>query len=184
MTRFYVDLSLLDQKNLGKKMLSHVYSDLQRTLATNAISDVAIGFPEFGALNPYGDPSLGEVLRLVSSDSDRLNFVVNQPAIKTALTVGVLKASKISQVPDDAKEIRFVRNQKPGREKRRQLTEDACSRPRYDDLKGRSISILIKRLDGSVHPVFLDRVEAGDRISGNFSSFGLSKKDGPTFPHF
>ncbi|MBD8615706.1 type I-F CRISPR-associated endoribonuclease Cas6/Csy4 [Pseudomonas putida] len=185
MNRYYVDLRLLDQKNLGVKMKTHIYSDLQRILAMESISDVAIGFPRYGELNPYAEPTLGETFRLVSASADRLAFILEQPAIKAVVAAGVLKASKVSLVPDDAKEVRFVRNQKPTRLKRQAVALDAGLKdPRCEQFRGESSSILIKRLDGSVYPIFIDRHDSEVRHEGSYSSFGLSGKAGATFPHF
>lgn len=184
MKRFYVDLTLHNQQKLGVKMQTHVYSDLQRTLASQSITDVAIGFPEFGALNPYDEATLGEKLRLVSIDAQRLEHILQTPSIRAVLAAGVLKASQVSPVPDDAKELRFSRNQKPTREKRKAEEDSHLRDKRYETFRGESVPILIKRLDGSVYPLFIDRMEAESQAEGSFSSFGLSARNGPTFPDF
>lgn len=185
MKRFYVDLTLHNQQNLGVKMQTHVYSDLQRILASQSITDVAVGFPDFGAMNTYGEATLGEKIRLVSIDSRRLEHILQSPSIRTVLAAGVLKASQVSSVPDHAKELRFSRNHKPTREKRKAEEVDSHLRDkRYETFRGESVPILIKRLDGSVYPLFIDRMEAESRAEGSFSSFGLSVKNGPTFPDF
>lgn len=183
--RFYIDITLLDQKNLGLKLMTQVMSNLHRLLKHHAVTDVCIGFPQYGSLNAYGSPSLGEVVRLVSENKDHLSLIKGNVTFKTLASVGVLVFTNPTAVPDDASEVRFYKDSKPSK-KMKALKEvgEIVGKPSYSNIERSSVLVLIERQDGTKYPIFVGKTQASQRMDGIYNSYGLTKQDGATFPSF
>lgn len=183
--RIYIDIKLPDQKNLGVKLMTQVVSNLHRLFKHHKISDVAVGFPEFGDLNPYGSETLGQTVRLVSENRDHLDLLKNNITFKTLVSVGVIEITPITKVPDDVDEARFYKDSKPIKAMRRlKVSSEGSEKRSYRQIEKSSISTLIERSDGSKYPIFVARSFSEKQQTGPFNSYGLSQQQGPTFPIF
>ncbi|KQN62606.1 type I-F CRISPR-associated endoribonuclease Cas6/Csy4 [Pseudomonas sp. Leaf58] len=183
--RYYLDIQLNAQHDMDVKTKTQVFSNIHRLLKHHGIKDVALGFPSFGKVNAVGLPGLGEHLRLVSKNQDSLNLIKNNVTHRTLHDMGIVKFGVVTQVPDDANEVRFYRDQSPGRVKKgiKRRGEPSPGK-HYDGIDRESAGLLIQRTDGSKYPIFIGLLPATERVDGAFSTYGLSTKSGPTFPNF
>lgn len=183
--RLYIDIKLPDQKNLGVKLITQVMSNLHRLFKHHSITDVSVGFPQFGHLNPYGSETLGQTVRLVSENRDHLELIKGNVTFKTLVSVGVLEFAPITKVPDQVEEVRFYKDSKPIKAMRRlKEASETEGKKSYRDIDRSSIMVLIERQDGSKYPIFVAKTNASKHLGGAFNSYGFTKQDGPTFPIF
>ena len=183
--RYYLDIQLNAQHGMDVKTKTQIFSNIHRLLKHHEIKDVALGFPAFGTVNATGLPGLGEHLRLVSTCQDNLYLIKNNVTPRTLHAIGIVKFGAVTQVPEDAGEARFYRDQSPGRVKKGLKSRGKPSPGKhYDGIDRESASLLIQRTDGSKYPIFIGLLPADGRVDGAFSSYGLSTKTGATFPVF
>lgn len=184
-TRYYLDIQLNAQHDMDVKTKTQIFSNIHRLLKHHEIKDVALGFPSFGKINAAGLPGLGEHLRLVSTSQDNLSLIKNNVTHRTLHDIGIAKFGAVTQVPENAREVRFYRDQSPGRVKKGIKSRgEQLPGKHYDGIERDSAGLLIQRTDGSKYPIFIGLLPATERVDGAFSTYGLSTKSGATFPAF
>ena len=185
MERLYFDITLSDQKNSGVKLMTQVMSNVHRLLKHHKVTDTGLGFPKYAALNPYGNPTLGEVFRLVSSNRASLELISNNVTFKTLASVGVIDIGKITRVPDDAKEVRYYKDNGPIRRMRElKASAEEGQKPSYQTIERTSMLVLVERSGGSRYAIFVGKSGSEQLIQSGFNTYGFSQQAGSTFPEF
>lgn len=180
---FYLDIVLMEQNNTGLVLMTQVISNIHRLMRHHKVQDVGLVFPDFGALCPKGKSTLGETVRLVSVNKENLSRIASNVTFRTLEKVGVLSFSEVKAVPDEAIPVRFFKDARPNRQRREAVREGGVV-PAYEELAHSSACILIQRTDGSVYPIFIGKMDGTSFVEGEFNSYGLSNKTGPTVPFF
>lgn len=190
MKRFYQDINILDSHSGTCHAMTQLMSNLHRLLREHGISNIAVGFPEYGKRNSKSVTSLGRVIRLVSVDKDALKKITGNITFKTLEGVKVISLPDVKEVPEFkvTKEVAFYKDSRPIKlmqEHKRLVQQDPeIARLSYHDLKGTSVMVLIEKRGAGAYPIFVGRKPIEQRKDGEFNSYGFSTQDGPTFPEF
>lgn len=105
MRRFYFVVKYLSPKASPSLLAGRCIKALHQ-VSTRAGKRVGVTFPEWSGL------SLGPSIGFVASELASLSLVREQPYFRSMTEAGVFAVSEITEVPDGAKEVRFIRNQR------------------------------------------------------------------------
>lgn len=149
-----------------------------------AMNKIGVSFPD------WSDVTVGQTIAFVADDKEVMVGLSFQPYFSLMVNEGLFEISSVFEVPDNAIEVRFTRNQTIGKsflgsKKRRikrsmaraelsgvELLLPATNEERVIDSFHR-IQIS-SASSGEYYILFVQKESVGERVAGNFNSYGLA----------
>ena len=149
-----------------------------------AMNRVGVSFPD------WNESTVGQTIAFVSEDKEMMIGLSFQPYFSLMVNEGLFEISSVSEVPDNAIEVRFVRNQTIGKNflgsKKRRIKRSMARA----ELSGIEQSLPVtneERVVDSFHRIpissgssgedymlFVQKEFVGERGAANFNSYGLA----------
>lgn len=210
---YYQDITLLPDTDIALGFLwQKIYQQVHIALVEQKIDEqhsaIAVGFPDYGS---KGFP-LGAKLRLFAEQAEQLK----QLNIEGYLTRfdDYVHIKSIKEVPENASHVSFVRQKVKGQAR---IERDMQEKARlWSEKSGQPLEECLKQLEASKptvssklpfiwlesqetkkrnpdsctkFPLFINRIERGEPLSGKYSCYGLSLQSSEgnetaTTPHF
>lgn len=149
-----------------------------------AMNRVGVSFPD------WNESTVGQTIAFVSEDKEMMIGLSFQPYFSLMVNEGLFEISSVSEVPDNAIEVRFVRNQTIGKSflgsKKRRIKRSMARAELLD--AGTSLPVTNEeRVIDSFHRIpissgssgedymlFVQKEFVGERGGANFNSYGLA----------
>lgn len=149
-----------------------------------AMNRVGVSFPD------WNESSVGQTIAFVSEDKEMMIGLSFQPYFSLMVNEGLFEISSVSEVPDNAIEVRFVRNQTIGKSflgsKKRRIKRSMARAELLD--AGTSLPVTNEeRVVDSFHRIpissgssgedymlFVQKEFVSERVAANFNSYGLA----------
>ncbi|ENM5912247.1 type I-F CRISPR-associated endoribonuclease Cas6/Csy4 [Vibrio parahaemolyticus] len=149
-----------------------------------AMNRVGVSFPD------WNESSVGRTIAFVSEDKEMMIGLSFQPYFSLMVNEGLFEISSVSEVPDNALEVRFVRNQTIGKNflgsKKRRIKRSMV-RAELSGVEQRLPVTNEDRVIDSFHRIpissgssgedymlFVQKEFVGERGGANFNSYGLA----------
>ena len=149
-----------------------------------AMNRVGVSFPD------WNESTVGQTIAFVSEEKEMMIGLSFQPYFSLMVNEGLFEISSVSEVPDNAIEVRFVRNQTIGKNflgsKKRRIKRSMARA----ELSGIEQSLPVtneERVVDSFHRIpissgssgedymlFVQKEFVGERGAANFNSYGLA----------
>ncbi|MFM2609662.1 type I-F CRISPR-associated endoribonuclease Cas6/Csy4 [Vibrio chagasii] len=149
-----------------------------------AMNRVGVSFPD------WNESTVGQTIAFVAEDREMMVGLSFQPYFSVMVNEGLFEISSVCEVPDNALEVRFTRNQTIGKSflgsKKRRIKRSMARAELLD--AGRSLPVTNEeRVVDSFHRIpissgssgedymlFVQKESVGERVAGNFNSYGLA----------
>ncbi|TFH93596.1 type I-F CRISPR-associated endoribonuclease Cas6/Csy4 [Vibrio ouci] len=149
-----------------------------------AMNRIGVSFPD------WSDVTVGQTIAFVAEDREMMIGLSFQPYFSVMVNEGLFDISSVCEVPDNALEVRFTRNQTIGKSflgsKRRRIKRSMARAELLD--AGRSLPVTNEeRVVDSFHRIpissgssgedymlFIQKEFVTERVAANFNSYGLA----------
>ena len=149
-----------------------------------AMNRVGVSFPD------WNESTVGQTIAFVAEDREMMVGLSFQPYFSVMVNEGLFEISSVCEVPDNALEVRFTRNQTIGKSflgsKKRRIKRSMARAELLD--AGPSLPVTNEeRVVDSFHRIpissgssgedymlFVQKESVGERVAGNFNSYGLA----------
>ncbi|YCO02798.1 type I-F CRISPR-associated endoribonuclease Cas6/Csy4 [Vibrio sp. VNB-15] len=149
-----------------------------------SINKIGVSFPD------WSDVTVGQTIAFVAEDKEMMIGLSFQPYFSLMVNEGLFEISSVCEVPDNALEVRFTRNQTIGKSflgsKKRRIKRSMARAELLD--AGTSLPVTNEeRIVDSFHRVpissgssgedymlFVQKVLVSERGAANFNSYGLA----------
>ncbi|BDR18816.1 type I-F CRISPR-associated endoribonuclease Cas6/Csy4 [Vibrio sp. STUT-A16] len=149
-----------------------------------AMNRVGVSFPD------WNESTVGQTIAFVAEDKEMMIGLSFQPYFSLMVNEGLFEISSVSEVPDNALEVRFTRNQTIGKSflgsKKRRIKRSMARAELLD--AGTSLPVTNEeRVVDSFHRIpisscssgedymlFVQKEFVGERGAANFNSYGLA----------
>ncbi|MEZ8639207.1 type I-F CRISPR-associated endoribonuclease Cas6/Csy4 [Vibrio splendidus] len=149
-----------------------------------AINKIGVSFPD------WSDVTVGQTIAFVAEDKEMMIGLSFQPYFSLMVNEGLFEISSVFEVPDNAIEVRFTRNQTIGKSflgsKKRRIKRSMARAELLDAEPSLPVTNEERVID-SFHRIpissgssaqdyilFVQKESVGERVAANFSSYGLA----------
>ncbi|MCC4815437.1 type I-F CRISPR-associated endoribonuclease Cas6/Csy4 [Vibrio lentus] len=149
-----------------------------------AMNKIGVSFPD------WSDVTVGQTIAFVAEDKEMMIGLSFQPYFSLMVNEGLLEISSVTEVPDNALEVRFTRNQTIGKSflgsKKRRIKRSMARAELLDAEPSLPVTNEERVID-SFHRIpissgssaqdyilFVQKESVGERGTANFNSYGLA----------
>ncbi|MCC4788766.1 type I-F CRISPR-associated endoribonuclease Cas6/Csy4 [Vibrio splendidus] len=148
------------------------------------INKIGVSFPD------WSDVTVGQTIAFVAEDKEMMIGLSFQPYFSLMVNEGLFEISSVFEVPDNAIEVRFTRNQTIGKSflgsKKRRIKRSMARAQLLDAETSLPVTNEERIVDsfhripissgssGEDYILFVQKELVGERVAANFNSYGLA----------